>query len=196
MILSIETQLGYFFSTILAGFIVGMMFDVYRVIRGSNPPNKIIAAISDILFWILSALVSFVFLIVTNNGDLRYYTFVGIIIGILFYFKIISRTFRFIVIRISIIISTFFVIFKNLILIPFKFISYIFSFICVNIKEIKGEKYKDKLDMDINHKVSNNESKKEKNVPKENKEKRKLFKNLSYIRKKKKKKKSTNKDTA
>ncbi|SKA95437.1 spore cortex biosynthesis protein YabQ [Caloramator quimbayensis] len=101
MILPINIQIFYFLYTALAGIIIGIMFDVYRILRGFNNPNKFITAISDLLFWILAAIVVFIFFFHTNNGELRYYTFVGIIIGIFLYFKLFSRgilkTLRFII---------------------------------------------------------------------------------------------------
>ncbi|WP_446715271.1 spore cortex biosynthesis protein YabQ [Caloramator sp. Dgby_cultured_2] len=39
-----------FFSNVLCGIFVGLLFDIYRVIRGFKTPNKILTAISDILF--------------------------------------------------------------------------------------------------------------------------------------------------
>lgn len=93
MVLSIQVQLYYFLSTIAAGIFVGIMFDTYRILRGFNCPNKFITAVSDLLFWIFAALVIFIFFLYTNNGDLRYYTFVGLIAGLVIYFKTISKPF-------------------------------------------------------------------------------------------------------
>jgi spore cortex biosynthesis protein YabQ len=93
MILPVNIQLYYFLSTIIAGFAVGIMFDIYRIIRGFNSPSKVMTAISDMLFWILAALITFIFFMYTNNGDLGYYTFVGLIAGLFIYFKAVSRRF-------------------------------------------------------------------------------------------------------
>lgn len=91
MILPINTQIYYFLFTTVAGAIIGIMFDIYRIIRGFNNPNKLITAFSDLLFWILSSIVLIIFFFITNNGELRYYTFVGIIIGLFLYFELISK---------------------------------------------------------------------------------------------------------
>ncbi|KRQ86679.1 Spore protein YabQ [Caloramator mitchellensis] len=93
MLLNINTQLLYFFSNVIAGFMVGVMFDIYRVIRGFKNPNRILTAISDILFWILASLITFIFMLVTNNVNIRYYTFIALFIGLYFYFSLISRMF-------------------------------------------------------------------------------------------------------
>lgn len=93
MLLPTNVQLFYFFTAICSGLIIGVMFDIYRVIRGFNCPKKILTAISDILFWIFTALIVFIFMILTNRGDFRAYTFIGICAGLFFYIKIISSKF-------------------------------------------------------------------------------------------------------
>lgn len=93
MVLDINTQFVYFFSNILCGIIVGLLFDIYRVIRGFRTPNKILTAISDILFWIFASLLTFIIMLVTNNANLRYYTFLGLFLGLYFYFSLLSRLF-------------------------------------------------------------------------------------------------------
>lgn len=175
MILDIWTQLEYFFSTFASGLIVGIMFDIYRTIRGINAPNKVIAGISDILFWILQALIVFIFLIVTNNGELRYYTFVGILLGLTFYFKFMSKLIKIILIRIVMFISKIFSIIKNIILIPFKLVIYLFGYLCINIKNLIHSIHKSNK----SHKgKEKQELKKEKPSFKENKVKRSIFKKI------------------
>jgi spore cortex biosynthesis protein YabQ len=93
MVLDINTQFVYFFSNVLCGIFVGLLFDIYRVIRGFKTPNKILTAISDILFWIFASLLTFTFMLITNNANLRYYTFLGLFLGLYFYSLFISRVF-------------------------------------------------------------------------------------------------------
>ncbi|MEG0370988.1 MAG: spore cortex biosynthesis protein YabQ [Clostridium sp.] len=150
MILGVSVQLWYFCSTIIAGLIVGILFDIYGIVRGINNPNKIMVAISDILFWVFEALVVFVFLIFTNNGDLRYYTFIGMILGIFSYFKMFSKITRAILIRSIKVISKIFSIIINIICIPFKFIIHIYGLVSINVNEkateINRKRIKKKLE--------------------------------------------------
>lgn len=194
MILDISTQIGYFASTIISGFIVGIMFDIYRIIRGANPPSKIIAAISDILFWILQSLIVFVFLMATNSGNLRYYTIVGLLLGLIVYFKVMSKLIQVILIRILMFISKIFSIIKNVILIPFKLMSYILSHVRFNVNKIGYSIHKKKLDKNtISKKEEKSSLEKENIASKENKITRRFF-----LKKKKKAKflsgKSNDKD--
>lgn len=91
MLIPVRTQLYYFITTIAAGLIVGIMFDSYRSIRSFKKPNRLMEAISDIMFWILVSLIIFTFFMYTNNAAIRYYTFIGIFIGAIIYLKIISK---------------------------------------------------------------------------------------------------------
>lgn len=91
MTLSIDVQFKYFFATIVTGIGIGIFFDVYRIIRGFNYKKGILSSISDLLFWILMSLFTFIFLLNTNNLNVRYYTFIGIVFGFIIYMSAISR---------------------------------------------------------------------------------------------------------
>lgn len=90
MPLKIGVQLDIIFYTFLSGILVGILFDEYRIIRGSNT-IKIISIIEDILFWILTAIIIFIFLLYNSYAFLGMYVYVFIIISLNLYFKFISK---------------------------------------------------------------------------------------------------------
>lgn len=92
MPLTLNMQINLVVCSLIAGWITGVMFDIYRGIRGLNS-IKILIAIEDILFWILAALIVFTFLLYTNYAFLTPYVYVFIVIAILLYFKFMSRYF-------------------------------------------------------------------------------------------------------
>lgn len=92
MPLTLNMQIDLVTCSILAGVITGVLFDIYRGIRGLNS-IKILTIIEDILFWILTALIVFTFLLYANYAFLTPYVYVFISISILLYFKFISRYF-------------------------------------------------------------------------------------------------------
>ena len=92
MPLELNIQINLVIYSLIGGFITGILFDIYRGIRGVNS-IKILTIIEDILFNILIALVVFVFLLYTNYAFLTPYVYAFIIIAILFYFKFISKYF-------------------------------------------------------------------------------------------------------
>ena len=92
MPLELNIQISLVIYSLFGGFIAGMLFDIYRGIRGVNS-IKILVIIEDILFCILIALVVFTFLLYTNYAFLTPYVYAFIIIAILLYCKFISEYF-------------------------------------------------------------------------------------------------------
>ncbi|WP_300386419.1 spore cortex biosynthesis protein YabQ [Clostridium sp.] len=123
MPLKINVQIDIVVYSILAGILIGILFDFYKIIRGIKVP-KIVVVIEDLLFWILTALFIFVFLLFNNYAFLGPYVYIFMIITLLLYIKFISPIILHIERRfISIFISIFRVIFKNIIY-PIKIIYY------------------------------------------------------------------------
>lgn len=115
MPLEISVQLDIIFYSFLSGIITGILFDEYRIIRGSNC-IKIIFIIEDILFWTLTAIIIFVFLLYNSYAFLGVYVYLFIIISLSVYFKFISK-YIIIVEKIigKVVIRSLRVIFKHLI---------------------------------------------------------------------------------
>ncbi|MBU3145879.1 spore cortex biosynthesis protein YabQ [Clostridium sp. CF012] len=93
MIISLINQVKLIIFGLLSGVITGMLFDVYRLIRGFENPNKILTIIQDLLFWTLTSIVVFIFLMYTNEGYINFYVYVCLIIGAYLYLKLLSRVF-------------------------------------------------------------------------------------------------------
>ena len=93
MIISLVDQVKLIIFSLLSGIITGVFFDIYRLIRGFKNPNKIITIIQDLLFWTLTSIVVFMFLMYTNEGYINFYVYVCLIIGVYLYLKLISNMF-------------------------------------------------------------------------------------------------------
>ncbi|MBU3109328.1 spore cortex biosynthesis protein YabQ [Clostridium gasigenes] len=89
MLLPIRIQFDIVLYALLAGLLTGIMFDLYRIIRGAKVP-KFIVFIQDILFWSLAAVIVFTFLLYTNYAFLGAYVYIFMVISLLFYLKFIS----------------------------------------------------------------------------------------------------------
>ena len=92
MPLTLSMQFNLVLYSIIAGIITGILFDIYRGIRGLTSISILVIA-EDILFWTLAALVVFTFLLYTNYAFLTAYVYIFIIISLLGYFKFISKYF-------------------------------------------------------------------------------------------------------
>lgn len=101
---SITQQTFVFLGMALCGMCIGVLFDVFRVYRLLQRPKLLAVNISDLLFWILGGGVLYISLIYFNDGQLRWYVFVGLILGTILYFSLLSK----LVIRIFVVISKIF----------------------------------------------------------------------------------------
>lgn len=123
MPLDTNMQFSIILYALLAGVLTGLMFDLYRIIRGSKA-HKIIIVVEDILFWILSAMVVFTFLLYTNYAFLGVYVYAFMLISLVLYMKFVSnKCIRFELEVVNGVGKMLRVIFKNIIY-PFKVIFY------------------------------------------------------------------------
>ena len=91
--MNIQTQSFTFIIFILVGILIGIVFDIFRIIRRSFKTPDFITYIEDILFWIISGALLLFCIFTFNNGELRLYLFVSIILGNLLYLFTLSKYF-------------------------------------------------------------------------------------------------------
>ena len=123
MPLNTNIQFNIIMYALLAGVLTGLMFDLYRIVRGSKVP-KVVIVIEDMLFWILTAMVVFAFLLYTNYAFLGVYVYVFMLVSLALYMKFISnKCIRFELKIVNAVEKVFRITFKNIIY-PFKIIFY------------------------------------------------------------------------
>ena len=76
---------------LLLGAILCFFYDIIRVTRLLGANSFFAVFTGDILFWLLSALSTFIFLIATTNGEIRGYVILSSVIGFLLYRFTIGR---------------------------------------------------------------------------------------------------------
>ncbi len=136
-------QAYLFLIFVLNGFIIGLLFDFFRILRKAFKTADILTYCQDILFWILTGLLTLYSIFVFNNGEIRIYIFLGILIGIILYMLLLSKYIILINVYILNKIKMCIKLILKIIVIPFKFIFNIFkkiflkpiSFIFINIKK-------------------------------------------------------------
>lgn len=118
----VTNQAYLFLIFIINGILIGLLFDFFRILRKSFKTKDIITYIQDILFWILTGFIILYSTFTFNNGEIRIFMFVAILLGIVLYMTLISSY----VIKVNVTIINFIknTILKiiNIILIPFKWI--------------------------------------------------------------------------
>lgn len=120
--LSLATQTKNFLLSLGFGFIMGIFYDLFRIIRISISKGKIATVISDILYCVFLCFALMLFCLTVNEGEIRLYLLLGSLAGFfVYYFSlgviIFSFSERLITIIKKIIKSIF-----NVISFPFRFI--------------------------------------------------------------------------
>lgn len=155
----------------LNGFVIGLLFDFFRILRKSFKTADIVTYIEDILFWIFSGLTVLYSIFVFNNGEIRIYMFLAILLGVILYILLLSSY----IIKINVYIIDKIKIFTKLVIkvilvpfkITFKIIKRLFfkpiSFIFINLKNIMKDINKVLKKLTLKHKKSINNIKHLKN---------------------------------
>lgn len=92
MVIPLWMQFRIIIFSFASGIVTGVLFDIYRLIRGIKVVRYLVI-IEDILFWILSALIVFVFLLYTQYAVLSVYVYMYLILGIICYLWMFSKCF-------------------------------------------------------------------------------------------------------
>lgn len=131
-------QLINFIYFIITGMILSIVFDIFRVLRKSFKTSDLVTNIEDIIFGIITGIIILSSIFLFNNGELRLYIFIGILVGIIIYILFISKYFIKINVAIINFIKKIIILFTKPFKILFKFIKRLFfkpiSFIIINIK--------------------------------------------------------------
>lgn len=115
-------QVYIFFSSVIIGAIMGIIFDFFRALRRKGNTKNILVYIQDVLFWLIIAIMIIVSSFIINNGELRGYMLLGYILGAIIYIIIFSKYI------------------KCLFGIIFDFIEKIFSYILLPFEKIMTKK--------------------------------------------------------
>ncbi len=77
-----------FLGMLLCGIGFGLVFDFFRAIRKIFPMNGLAVNLSDLLFWLICAVLVFASVKLTNRGELRMFAFLGFFSGMIAYFLV------------------------------------------------------------------------------------------------------------
>lgn len=85
------SQEEIFLLFFIIGIIIGLIFDFFKVLRKSFKTKDIITFIEDLLFLLVSGVLIIFGIIKLNGGEVRFYLFLGIFLGVLIYSLTISN---------------------------------------------------------------------------------------------------------
>jgi spore cortex biosynthesis protein YabQ len=75
------------------GFLGGLLYDFYRACGRILYIKRRAVFVGDLLFWLLFTAAALILLLLANQGEVRFYVFLALVLGILFYSKFFSRFF-------------------------------------------------------------------------------------------------------
>lgn len=130
-------QAYVFACSIAGGIIAALLYDLFRIKRKTIKTGIVATYIEDFIYWILVAVIMFLLLYISNDGEIRGFIFIGAILGVILYVLLFSRIVTGLILFIIKIIKKaikllikvlYILVFKplkfilNLILKPFKFV--------------------------------------------------------------------------
>ncbi|MNJ40772.1 Spore protein YabQ [compost metagenome] len=75
---------------VFSGALMGVIYDSYRIVSGQLQLARIVNHTLDVIYWVAAALFVFQNLYHSNYGELRFYVFLGLFIGVWIYFLFLS----------------------------------------------------------------------------------------------------------
>ncbi|GAB6099787.1 hypothetical protein JCM16358_16660 [Halanaerocella petrolearia] len=87
---SLRLQFFTFLNMIVVGMIIGIGFDLYRVVKSKFNLQRLVVDFCDILFSVLVTIVIFMGLVYSNGGSVRIYAFLGVSFGLIIYYLLVS----------------------------------------------------------------------------------------------------------
>jgi len=91
MTVSVYGQAVVFLYSLILGAVLGMFYDVFRIIRIALKSSTASVFIQDLLYFSSSAVICFVFMMKYNFGELRGYILLGALIGFAVYYRTIGK---------------------------------------------------------------------------------------------------------
>lgn len=79
--ISVSNQIITFALSVCLGALSCLIYDILRAMRKTGFDSFVAVFITDILFWLFLAFVTFIFLISRTNGEIRGYVLIGELIG-------------------------------------------------------------------------------------------------------------------
>jgi len=91
--IDLNDQLLTFLYSLILGVMLGIFYDIIKSQRLVHRPSNLIIFVADIFFWIVSALVVFLFFLSRTNGEIRGYVLFSLGGGFLLWRITLSRFF-------------------------------------------------------------------------------------------------------
>ena len=86
-------QLHLFIFFLIDGIIIGIIFDIFRILRKTFKHKDFVIYLQDILFWILTGILLLYTTFIFNDSEIRLYMILSSFLGFIIYLFTISKFF-------------------------------------------------------------------------------------------------------
>lgn len=127
----ITIEVRFFLISILSGIAILVLYDVLRIFRRIVSHHWFFVALEDILFWMISGVFIFAMMYQQNNGTIRGFSILGMLLGMIVYNQSVSP-------YVVTLISRFFLFLNRMIGRILLFCYRPIRFVCKHVKNILG----------------------------------------------------------
>jgi spore cortex biosynthesis protein YabQ len=118
----VNSQAHVFLFSVAGGAVIAFVYDIFRIYRKTVKTVNTLTYLQDMLFWILVAVIMFVMVYISNEGELRGYILFGAVLGAILYLLLFSSFIMRVTIFIIKIITKTVRLIVSAIIFPFKLI--------------------------------------------------------------------------
>ena len=91
MMVSVSNQAYVFLCSIVGGMAIALVYDIFRIFRKAVKTGRLITYAQDLLYWFIVAIIMFMTIYYSNDGEIRVYLFIGAALGVTLYTLLFSR---------------------------------------------------------------------------------------------------------
>ena len=99
------SQAVSFLYSIILGIFFSAFYDIFRSLRLVKTQTSLAVFLQDIIYFLTTAIATFIYLLALTNGEVRAYVLIGILLGFLLFLFTVSK---FYIIALSFILKMFF----------------------------------------------------------------------------------------
>ena len=88
---NIIPELYFFAASLTVGFVLAILYDLLRIFRRFIRHSLFFVSVEDFLFWFIAGIAGFYMIYVYNDGIIRLYAIVGMLLAAVLYYRWYSR---------------------------------------------------------------------------------------------------------
>ena len=88
---NIIPELYFFAASLTVGFALAILYDLLRIFRRFIRHSLFFVSVEDFLFWFIAGIAGFYMIYVYNDGIIRLYAIVGMLLAAVLYYRCCSR---------------------------------------------------------------------------------------------------------